>query len=136
MKRITYASKKNTQKSSIKAASALNEIPVMYQDLDAQAGRSHYEMTVYDDFSFDLKYTGGSNDFMPDIHVTAVKEDDGRYALNPDIKFPELNGEEVNYADSIQYILNEWSTNIGKLCSAMMKETYSNDDYYDSTEGE
>lgn len=127
MKRLTYSRK------PITATSKLNEIPVMYTELEAAAARSHYDITVYDDFSIDFKYTG-SDDFMPDFHAEAIKNNDDRYELYPNIQFPDIQGKDVNYSDSIQYILNTWAHDIGGLCTNMMGETYSNDDYYENEE--
>lgn len=56
-------------------------------------------------------------DYMPDIQIKAVRQDDYLY-LSPTLSFPTLTWNDDDYADSIAYYLKEWAR-LGRFITAI-----------------
>lgn len=58
-------------------------------------------------------------DKMPRITVKSVEED-GKIYLEPHVSFPDLDFNDMNYADSFEYWLNKYAS-VGRLLTLLMK---------------
>lgn len=129
MKHIIYCNytSKNKSFESIVAASEIS-VPEMYEEIKNIASNCGYSIKVYDDMSIDFIPTQ-NKEYMPEFHATATVTSDNRYQLDPKIEFPALNASDSNDYDYIEHVLKDWANKLGRLCTAIEKETYSNTDY-------
>lgn len=78
----------------------------VFQDLESEAYRCGYNLTVDTDASISLEAIE-HEDKMPEIHVSSVNNN-GRIEYNAEMVFQTLNTEDENYYDSIEYYLKKW----------------------------
>ena len=120
-----------------KAITAAEEIDTIYngafEDIAYQAYKVNYDMTVSTDGSFEMKLKCNKDEkFMPKIDVTTVEEE-GTFYFNADVKFPELKYDDMDYADSVHYwVDNKW-TDVAKFITSLSKFSFTpgKDDVYE-----
>lgn len=95
-----------------------------FLELWKSADRNDYDMEVSDDLQITLKAKGNDAKYLPEITVTTNQDpDDGIYYFTPNLKFPELKQEDMDYYDSIHYFLGKWEE-IGKFITELVKFEY------------
>ena len=70
-------------------------------------------------------------DFMPEIKVNTVEEE-GTYYFNADVKFPELKYDDMEFADSCHYWVDDKWVPVSKWITQLSKFGYTPKDWEDS----
>lgn len=68
----------------------------------------------------------------PTIQVAIELDSDGETDYTyfmPIVTLPELDSTQLDYADTIHYLLNTWADNIGKFCKELINTPYRDDKY-------
>lgn len=112
MKRIIRAASDNAAILEERFAETISEAYDVGYNLTIDG---NVDMTLEARSSTDRKY-------LPEIEVETV-EDDGVYYFSPKLTFPELDFEDMEYYDSIQYWLDKWAK-IGKFISTLTSLHY------------
>lgn len=72
------------------------------------------------------------NNDTPSIRFSTELDSDGEtdyIYFMPIVAFPELDSSDLSYADSIQYLLQAWSDDIGGFCKEIIQNPYIIDNY-------
>ena len=110
-------------KKAITAAYEIDEIHNgAFADIAMRLSEYDYEMTVDDDFNVTVKCVR-DKEFMPEIKITTVEEE-GVYYLLPDLKFPELKADDMDYADSVLYWVEDKWVKVAKIIKDINKFSY------------
>lgn len=99
-----------------------------FSDIAYAAEKLGYKMTISKDGKYKMTLTCEvEKDLMPEIKVNTVEEK-GTYFFNPDVKFPELKYDDMEYADSVHYVITDKWEPIAKFITKLNKFGYSPED--------
>ena len=110
----------------IKASTDENDIENIFNgafsDIGFSAYKIDYEMTVDSNLNMTIKCIKDEK-FMPEITVKMVEEE-GVYYYTPDVKFPELKYDDMDFADSVHYwVATKWA-DVAEFITALNKFSY------------
>lgn len=98
-----------------------------FYDIAYDAEKLDYEMTVDDKFNMKLECTK-DKEFMPTITVKTTNED-GIYYFEPDLSFPTLKYDDMEYSDSYHYwVVTKWEP-VTRFLEKLCKFRYDPNDF-------
>lgn len=101
-----------------------------FSDIAYDFSKHGYEMKVDSDKNMTLTCEK-DKEFMPEIKVNKVEED-GVYYYNADLKFPELKYDDMEFADSVHYWVEDKWAPLTKVITKLSKFGYNPREWEDS----
>lgn len=102
--------------------------PVGFGSLQDLAYGRGYDLCVDKNFNITLKLLPGSSFVMPEITVKTIASTNSSgekvYNFIPKLKFPDLEGDENSFPDTIESTLQVWSR-VGTIITSLMNFTYN-----------
>lgn len=119
---------KKFRRTAITAAQDLDtDYNGAFSDIAYDIEKLGYEVTIGEEFKMTIKCVKDEK-FMPEIKVNTVEED-GVYYFNADVKFPELKYDDMEFADSVAYWVDDKWKPVAEFITKLSKFGYDPRDW-------